>query len=239
MNVIKSAGVAAVFGVLLAAPAALADANISAAPPDQYVNSDVTIDQGGTVTFTNNDTVEHDVTARDNGPDGKPLFQSPLTSSGQTTTVKGTQYLTTGSYAFVCSIHPNMTGTIHVTSNGTPVPRPSSGGGGGGSSSGGGGGGSSSRPSATLRVLDARLSAVRRRGALRVRVTLDRAATVKVTARSGHTTLGAATVKATKAGARTVTLKLTPAGRRLVRGRSRLAITVTSGTARAKATLRR
>src|SRR5256714_8499599 len=169
---LRTVAVVAVLAVALAAPAALADDQETAAPPNQYLKPDVTIDQGGKLTFQNNDTVEHDVTARDAGPDGNPLFKSPLTPTGQTSTVKGTEYLAHGDYAFVCSIHPNMTGTLHVTSNGTPVPRPAPSGGGGSSSGGGGGSSGTTHPSVALRMLDTRLSAVRRPGALRTRGTV-------------------------------------------------------------------
>jgi plastocyanin len=229
-RVLRIAPVAAVLAVALAAPTALADDQETAAPPNQFVKPDVTIDQGGKLTFQNNDTVEHDVTARDAAPDGQPLFKSPLTSTGQSSTVKGTEYLTHGDYAFICSIHPNMTGTLHVTSSGTAVPRPSSGGGGGGGggSSSSGGGGSSTHPRVALKLLDTRLSAVRRRGALRTRVTVGEAATIKLTARAGRTALAAATVKFTKAGARSVSLKLTSAGRRAVRHGKRLAVSLSA-----------
>jgi plastocyanin len=245
-RVLRIAPLAAVLAVGLAVPSALADDQETAAPPNQYLKPDVTIDQGGKLTFQNNDTVEHDVTAKDAGPDGQPLFKSPLTSSGQSSTVKGTEYLTHGDYAFICSIHPNMTGTLHVTTNGTPVPRPSSGGGGGSSS--GSGSSSTGHLTVTLKLLDTRLSVVRRRGALRTRITVDEAATVKLTARAKRTALGGATVKFTKAGAKAVSLKLTSAGRRAVRRGSRLAISLTmratdasghAARAKASATLRR
>jgi|tagenome__1003787_1003787.scaffolds.fasta_scaffold20934406_2 plastocyanin len=222
---------------------AAAEQNVSAAPPNQYVNPDVTIDQGDTVTFTNNDTVQHDVTARQHDSDGKPLFNSALTSTGETKPVNGTEYLTTGDYDFVCSIHPNMVGKLHVTSNGTPKPRPSGGGGGG---STGGGGADTTKPKVSLRLLDTRLSAVRRRGALRVRVALDEAATVKLTARSGAKTLGTATAKLS--GTKAISLKMTRAGRAFVRRRRTAAVTVTvraadgagnAATSSARKTLRR
>src|SRR2546423_9845897 len=110
---LRTVAVVAVLAVALAAPAVLADDQETAAPPNQFVKPDVTIDQGGKLTFQNNDTVVHAVPARDPVPDGQPLFKSPLTSTGQTSTVKGTQYLTHGDYAFIGSIHPNMTVTLH------------------------------------------------------------------------------------------------------------------------------
>jgi len=247
-RVLRIAPLVAVLAVGLAVPSALADDQETAAPPNQYLKADLTIDQGGKVTFQNNDTVEHDVTAKDAGPDGQPLFKSPLTSSGQSSVVKGTEYLSHGDYAFICSIHPNMTGTLHVTTSGTPVPRPSSGGGGGGGSGTGSGSSSTGHLTVKLKLLDTRLSVVRKRRALRTRITVDTAATVKLTARAKRTALGSATVKFTKAGAQAISLKLTSAGRRAVRRGSRLAISLTvratdtsghAASAKASATLRR
>src|SRR4051812_3771885 len=157
----------AALGVFLAVTVAWAsDQTITATPPNQFANTSVTIDQGDKVTFTNNDTVGHDVTSRAKGSDDKALFASETTSTGQSKPVNGTQYLTTGDYDFFCSIHPNMTGTLHVTSAGTPAQRP-----GGGTTSpppsgGGGGGSDTAAPNISLRLLDAKLSTVRQRGAL-------------------------------------------------------------------------
>src|SRR3954454_14910198 len=106
---------------------AWADKQIEAAPPDRFTTTDITMDQGEKLTFHNGDTVTHDVTATQNGPDGKPLFKSAETDGGKTSTVDGAQYLTAGHYDFICSIHTNMKGPIHVTTNGTPAARPGSG----------------------------------------------------------------------------------------------------------------
>jgi len=61
------------------------------------------------------------------GPDGSALFRSAtIGGGGATAPVAGTQYLTTGSYPFTCTIHPTeMHGTLQVTGNGTPQARPS------------------------------------------------------------------------------------------------------------------
>ena len=56
------------------------------------------------------------------GPDNGPLFHTPLIGQNQEAFVEGSQYLTTGSYAFVCSIHQNMTGTLTVTFTPLGVP---------------------------------------------------------------------------------------------------------------------
>lgn len=212
--------------MLLAAPA---HAQISAGPPNTYLTPDVTIDQGESVTFVNADAVEHDVLARDKGPDGKALFRSELIGFAQSTTVEGTEYLVTGSYAFFCSIHPQMEGTLNVSSAGKPVPRPGT------------------KTSVKLRVLDSKVAKVNRRGALNVRVTTDRAATVQLTARTGRTVFAKGRAKVAKAGASTAQLPLTRAGRRMVERKKRISLTVTAaakspdgkpGQAKTKATLR-
>ena len=223
---------------LVAAPVAHADEQIVAGPPNRYFTSDVTIDQGERVTFMNTDVADHDVLARDKGADGKALFRSELVGAGRTVPVLGAEYLTTGTFRFLCSIHPQMGGTLKVSSAGTPVPRPG----------GGGGAGGDEAPVLRLQVLDSRLSRIQRRRALRVRVQTDEAATVRITARRGRTTLASGTVKLRDPGSSTVRLKLTRSGRRLVRRASRLRVSISARavdaggnavTKKAAATLRR
>jgi plastocyanin len=60
---------------------------------------------GTTVTFTNNDTTTHDVTANDGA------YQSAFLSPGQSYT---RTYPTAGTSAYHCSIHPMMVGTVIV-----------------------------------------------------------------------------------------------------------------------------
>jgi len=56
------------------------------------------------VTWTNNDTVEHDVLFTSGG-------SSPTLPAGATFTQR---FDAAGSYAFTCSFHPFMTGTVTV-----------------------------------------------------------------------------------------------------------------------------
>jgi plastocyanin len=125
-------------GLSVAVPLALGDQQITAEPRDRFGTTTVTIAQGESVTFTNNDIDSHNVTAMANGADGKPLFASATIPLRQTARVDGTQYLATGSYQFDCTLHPFMKGTLVVTSAGSPVPRPGQPSGGSGPSSGGG-----------------------------------------------------------------------------------------------------
>jgi polyvinyl alcohol dehydrogenase (cytochrome) len=70
---------------------------------------------GSQISFTNLDVVQHDVTAVDKGPDGRPLFQSKLVGLGESAPVSGTEKLPGGrSYTFYCSVHPGMRGTLVV-----------------------------------------------------------------------------------------------------------------------------
>jgi carbon monoxide dehydrogenase subunit G len=202
------------------------------------------MDQGDRVTFVNNDTNRHDVTATQNGSDRKPLFASQTISGGQRSVVEGTQYLTTGRYEFLCTVHASfMKGTLVVSSNGTPVPRP--GGGTTGGTTGGGGGADTSPPDLSLTIRGARLSGLTR---LRVATRVSEAATVRLTAKLGSRTLGTATSRFSQGGARAVTIRLGSAARRALRNRRRAAISVSAratdpagntSTDRTRRTLRR
>jgi len=65
----------------------------------------LTVSVGDTVTWTNNDAVAHTVTATGGA------FDSGTVSPGDTFTFT---FTTAGSFEYVCSFHPNMTGTIVV-----------------------------------------------------------------------------------------------------------------------------
>ena len=216
--------------VALVVPAlAWADKQIQAAPGNRYSTTDVTIDQGERVTFHNGDTVAHDVTATQNGPDSKPLFRSATTDPGKNSTVDGTQYLTTGHYDFICSLHPDMKGSIHVTSNGTPVARP-----GGGSSNAPTGPKDTVKPTVVVRVASRHVHDVRAGHSLTVRVQLSEPGHVELRAiarpRPGGrlVTVARGTTRLKAAGIRRVHLRLTRAGRAAVRRHRGLAVIVTA-----------
>lgn len=65
----------------------------------------VSVHEGDTITWTNNDTVDHTATA-ESGAD----FDSGTLSPGETFAWKATP----GKIAYHCTIHPEMTGTIDV-----------------------------------------------------------------------------------------------------------------------------
>ena len=227
----RSIRTATLAGLLLAAgplvPAARADQQIQAVFPTRYTTTSVTIAQGERLTFQNLDITEHDVTADTRGADGKPLFGTPLIGTGEESLVEGSQYLTSGHYPYVCSIHANMVGTLHVTDAGTPVPRPGGGGGGGGSVAA-----DKTKPTVKVKLKSTRASRVRRVGELVAQVSVNEAAKVALTAkaRSGRktVTLASGGVELTAAGTRLPELKLTRAGRRLLKKKRRVAVTVTA-----------
>jgi plastocyanin len=214
--------------LLAAAPAALADKTITASPSNRYSTPNVTMDQGERLTFQNADIADHNVTASKDGSDGKPLFASKTISTNQESLVDGSQYLTAGTYEFFCTLHSFMTGTLTVTSAGTPVPRPGggggSGGGGGGSGGGGSGGGSTDTTAPSLKLAT---RGTLRSHRLRITATVSEAAHVSLRAtvrRGGRTvTVGRATADVSES--ETISIKLS---RRARRG-SRVTI---SGTAR-------
>ena len=137
----------------------------------------------------------HNVYSEATGPDGGPLFFSTLVQPGQTRPVRGTEYLAVGVYDFVCTLHRGMTGILEVA-GGQPVARP--------------------------RVFPAvpaqALSTVRKRGRLAVTVrSPGGAGPVSLLARSAGRVIGSARTAALAAGqSRTVSVTLSPRGKRLI-----------------------
>ena len=74
----------------------------------EYVPRDVTVKQGGTVTWTNSDSVTHTVT-KEGGPG--PEFDSGNMNVDDTFEQT---FDAAGKVDYVCTIHPNQTGTVTV-----------------------------------------------------------------------------------------------------------------------------
>lgn len=73
-----------------------------------YLTPSVTMNKGGTLSYTNYDAIKHNVSS----PDG--LFRSELADGGQTVPVAGVEKLEPGTYEFLCEPHPNMKGQLTV-----------------------------------------------------------------------------------------------------------------------------
>ena len=126
VGALVSALVLAVAPVAHATPAVTGPAAFAAG----YATPVVAITEGEGITYYNFDIAPHDFVALEDflskkearkakwcsAFDGKcPLFWSPRIGVGQSTEVLGVDTLPSGSrYAFFCTIHPNMTGTLIV-----------------------------------------------------------------------------------------------------------------------------
>jgi plastocyanin/outer membrane protein assembly factor BamB len=73
-----------------------------------YLTPIVTVNKGGTASYTNMDSVRHNVSS----PDG--LFRSELADTGTTVPVVGVEKLEPGTYPFLCEPHPGMKGELQV-----------------------------------------------------------------------------------------------------------------------------
>lgn len=94
-------------GMLLGAGPASASHHSITISSYSYHPAALTISAGDTVTWTNQDSVGHDVTITR----GPVLFHSPLLSQGQSFSYT---FTVAGPYTYICSVHPDMTATLTV-----------------------------------------------------------------------------------------------------------------------------
>jgi amicyanin len=80
-----------------------------------YSPATLTITVGDTVTWTNHDSAPHNVVVSD----GPEKFTSPTLQTGQSFSYTFTK---AGTYAYYCSIHPNMKASVTVQGGGTEPP---------------------------------------------------------------------------------------------------------------------
>ncbi|MEO6470686.1 MAG: plastocyanin/azurin family copper-binding protein, partial [Aeromicrobium sp.] len=71
----------------------------------------LSIAQGDTVTWTNMDSVEHDVTVTS----GPTTFHSPMLSKGKSWSYT---FSKPGTYSYICSVHPDMRASVAVAAKG-------------------------------------------------------------------------------------------------------------------------
>ena len=104
-----------------AAPAASGGPSVSiptgAATPGNppYAPDALTVTKGDLITVTNDDTVPHTVTSGDGpqDPNSARLFDTSIIMAGETGQID-TASLEAGNYAYYCTVHPFMKGTITV-----------------------------------------------------------------------------------------------------------------------------
>jgi plastocyanin len=166
---------------------------ITAAPGTAFSKSSFTIDAGVVATFNNTGDTSHDVTASGEGPDGEKLFRTEIIDAGAQSPMNGTQYLSPGTYHFICVIHGSTMAAELVVGPGTPV----------------------ARPQVKVRVLSSKVEQVVSGGKLRLKLTATTASQdVALVAKKGARKLGSKGNLDLAAGAsRTVKLPLTAAGK--------------------------
>jgi plastocyanin len=193
-------------GAMVYAGMALAASDtIVAGPAESFSAPTYNTDQGEVVPFQNLGG-SHNVTARQNGPDGQTLFRTP-TISGGTAAVNGTQYLPAGDYPFFCTVHPTtMSGTLHVTTNGAPQPR----------------------PSATLSIRAKKIAKAVKKGILVALNTSAKVDDVSLVAKLGKATIGRASDLSLAQGQVFETIKLSKSGKSKLRSKRKATVTVTA-----------
>ena len=94
-------------GLMLALPATAraADGTVHIQEGPLFSPGDVTVTAGGSVRWRNDDAFTHDAAAIDG------TWQTPHLGIGQEATIT---FSTVGTYAYLCSLHPIMRGTVTV-----------------------------------------------------------------------------------------------------------------------------
>jgi plastocyanin len=172
-------------------------------------------DLGETPDFNNpaDSDAPHNVTATKKGPDGGPLFRSASIAAGSTVPVKGTEYLSAGTYGFYCTIHgPSMSGTLTVE---------------------GGKGQVVARPQIKVTIPKQSLKKVRKSGRLKVKVKAGtRSSGIALKAKKGSKVLAKSSgLKLSAGAARTVKLKLKSSGRKAIRKGKKVKVAVKGSVA--------
>jgi plastocyanin len=192
-------------GAMVYAGIALAAAPIIGQGDDTFSASTYTIDQGEVAQLQVTGS-SHNVTAHQPGPDSRALFRTP-TISGGSAGVDGTQYLSAGDYTFFCSVHPStMQATLHVTSNGAPL----------------------ARPSAQLSVRSKKVAKASKKGILVAITASAKVDGASLVAKLGKTTIGKLDGLSLAAGQSFATVKLTKAGKSKLSKKSKASVTVTA-----------
>ena len=197
----------AALGAMVYAAFALAAADPITATDNAFNAPTYTMDQGDNPPFlTNNGPLNsHNVQARQSGPDGGALFFSATLVPGTQAPVHGTQYLSAGTYSFFCTIHPDMQGTLVVTSNGTPQ----------------------SRPSAAPVVRTKTISKALKKGiVVAINPSSPAITLLSLVAKLGKTTIGKAKFPDAGPHSPTNTIQLSKVGKRKLRGKRKARVTV-------------
>jgi mono/diheme cytochrome c family protein/plastocyanin len=96
-----------------AAPAPTGEVIEESAEALAFVNQDLSApaDEAFTIAFDNKDTAPHNIAISDSS--GASVLQGDIVPAGQST-MYAVPALAAGTYPFICSVHPSMTGTLTV-----------------------------------------------------------------------------------------------------------------------------
>jgi plastocyanin len=174
----------------MAAPAtALASGPIEAVFFQEFASDHFTVDQGEIVAFRNHDPFLAHGVVSDDEEAGEALFSAPVISPEKTRLVYGAPFLTTGTYDFHCPVHPEMTSTLEVTANGSPLPP------------------DATPPTAVVKLKRGRLAGLLNRRRIRFTIDPAEAADAAITVRAGGVTLARADRTYLSAGQRRLRLR--------------------------------
>ena len=187
----------------LAAPSALGDSSVNVAN-FSFSPGGVSIHKGEKVTWrwTAGDK-NHTVTS---DPGQAESFEShpgqPVVTGAPPGGTFSHTFTHTGSFSYTCRVHSYMTGTVSVVAPGAPLK-------------------DTKAPVTSLKIRRVTPRSAARSGRIKVKVTVDEAATETLVARLGRRRIARKTVKFRSAGTKTVRLKLNRRGRRALRRRRR------------------
>lgn len=211
------AGIALVFGAVVglvfigSQPASATPARITAAETCcTFIDGPFEQPRGEVAAFVNpaGATAFHNVYATAAGPDGGELFRSATIEPGKETPVAGTQYLDTGTYPFVCTVHPGMEGSLSVDAGGAPQ----------------------ARPAVRVSIPRQGIRVVQRKGVLKVAVASRTGASgVSVTITVAGTKAGrAGSISIGSGRSATVAVRLSARGRQVLKGRKSVRVEATA-----------
>jgi plastocyanin len=107
------AGLAGLLAAGIATSLALAADQTVSIEGFAFAPASVTVEVGDSVTWTNADDAAHTATAGDGS------FDTESIAAGESSTIT---FDTAGTFAYVCAIHPTMSGTVVVEAAGAPAP---------------------------------------------------------------------------------------------------------------------
>lgn len=166
--------------------------------------------QGETSKFINPADSEafHNLTSTELGPDGEDLFASETIPVDSSSPVAGSQYLAAGTYPFVCTLHPGMSGDLTVDSTGTPA----------------------ARPGLKLKVLNQKLEQVRKSGRIKFKATaLGETSGVKVKVKRGKKLLVSIKLPKLAAGtSKTINARLSKSGRMAMKNGRKISVSLSA-----------